>query len=84
MLFYLTSLHVSYVLKDSEPTNPCHKAHMQFKKDVYILPEVNEPEPLFMGNKTALKIEGKENVILKLNSGNDLVLSNVFHVPQRI
>nr|GEV41022.1 zinc knuckle CX2CX4HX4C [Tanacetum cinerariifolium] len=41
---------------------------------------VNEPEPLFMGNKTALKIEGKGKVILKLTSRNELVLSNVLHV----
>ncbi|GKB06744.1 pol polyprotein [Tanacetum coccineum] len=43
--------------------------------------KVNELEPMFMGNGTSSKIEGKEKVILKLTSGNDLVLSNVLHVP---
>ncbi|GJV54440.1 pol polyprotein [Tanacetum coccineum] len=37
--------------------------------------KVNEPKPMFMGNGTALKIEGKGKVILK-----DLVLLNVLHV----
>ncbi|GKB88201.1 ty1-copia retrotransposon protein [Tanacetum coccineum] len=59
----------------------CHKSHLQFKKDVCILPKVNEPKPMFMGNGTASKIEGKGKVILKLTSGKDLVLSNVLHVP---
>ncbi|GJT24335.1 retrovirus-related pol polyprotein from transposon TNT 1-94 [Tanacetum coccineum] len=43
--------------------------------------KVNELEPMFMGNGTSLKIEGKGKVILKLTSGKDLVLSNVLHVP---
>nr|GEW93752.1 putative RNA-directed DNA polymerase [Tanacetum cinerariifolium] len=43
--------------------------------------KVNEPEPMFMGNGTASKIERKWKVILKLTSEKDLVLSNVFHVP---
>nr|GEU42089.1 hypothetical protein [Tanacetum cinerariifolium] len=42
---------------------------------------VNESEPMFMGNETGLKIEGKGKVILKLTSRKDLVLSNVLHVP---
>nr|GEX43550.1 Pol polyprotein [Tanacetum cinerariifolium] len=42
--------------------------------------KVNESEPMFMGNKTASKIEGKEKVTLKLTSIKDLVLSNVLHV----
>ncbi|GJY75585.1 hypothetical protein Tco_0480701 [Tanacetum coccineum] len=42
---------------------------------------MNELEPIFMGNGTDSKIEGKGKVILKLTSGKDLVLSNVFHVP---
>nr|GFA86108.1 hypothetical protein CTI12_AA217490 [Tanacetum cinerariifolium] len=36
---------------------------------------------MFMGNGTASKIERKWKVILKLTSEKDLVLSNVFHVP---
>ncbi|GKA13967.1 hypothetical protein Tco_0693613 [Tanacetum coccineum] len=43
--------------------------------------KVNEPEPMFMGNKTALKIEEKRKVILKLTFRKDLVLLNVLHVP---
>ncbi|GJZ46325.1 hypothetical protein Tco_0593921 [Tanacetum coccineum] len=43
--------------------------------------KVNEPEPMFTGNGTASNIEGKGKVIVKLNSGKDLVLSNVLHVP---
>ncbi|GJR96163.1 retrovirus-related pol polyprotein from transposon TNT 1-94 [Tanacetum coccineum] len=43
--------------------------------------KVNELEPMFMGNGTSSKIEGKGKVILKLTSGKDLVLSNVLHVP---
>ncbi|GJT32531.1 ribosomal protein L9/RNase H1 [Tanacetum coccineum] len=43
--------------------------------------KVNELEPMFMGNETSSKIEGKGKVILKLTSGKDLVLSNVLHVP---
>ncbi|GJW79897.1 retrovirus-related pol polyprotein from transposon TNT 1-94 [Tanacetum coccineum] len=43
--------------------------------------KVNELEPMFMGNGTSLKIEGKGKVILKLTFGKDLVLSNVLHVP---
>nr|GEW18086.1 Pol polyprotein [Tanacetum cinerariifolium] len=43
--------------------------------------KVNEPEPMFMGNKTALKIQRKGKVILKLTSRKDLVLSNMLHVP---
>ncbi|PWA78284.1 hypothetical protein CTI12_AA217490 [Artemisia annua] len=43
--------------------------------------KVNETEPMFMGNGTSSKIEGKGKVILKLTSGKDLVLSNVLHVP---
>ncbi|GKE16581.1 hypothetical protein Tco_1424158 [Tanacetum coccineum] len=43
--------------------------------------KVNELEPLFTRNGNASEIEGKGNVILKLNSGKDLVLSNVLHVP---
>nr|GEU65218.1 Pol polyprotein [Tanacetum cinerariifolium] len=43
--------------------------------------KVNESEPMFTGNETASKIEGKGKVILKLTSANDLVLSNVLHVP---
>ncbi|GJT76509.1 DNA polymerase zeta catalytic subunit-like protein [Tanacetum coccineum] len=43
--------------------------------------KVNEPEPMFMENTTASKIEGKGKVVLKLISGNDLVLSNVLHMP---
>ncbi|GJZ09745.1 pol polyprotein [Tanacetum coccineum] len=39
---------------------------------------------MFMGNRTALKIEGKGKVILKLTSQKDLVLSNVLHVPNII
>nr|GEX06173.1 BTB/POZ domain-containing protein NPY2-like [Tanacetum cinerariifolium] len=39
--------------------------------------KVNEPEPMFMGNKITSKIKGKGKVILKLTSGNDLVFSNV-------
>ncbi|GJX76585.1 pol polyprotein, partial [Tanacetum coccineum] len=42
---------------------------------------VNELEPMFIGNGTSSKIEGKGKVILKLTSGKDLVLSNVLHVP---
>ncbi|GJT36028.1 retrovirus-related pol polyprotein from transposon TNT 1-94 [Tanacetum coccineum] len=42
--------------------------------------KVNESKPMFMGNGTASKIEGKGKVVLKLTSGNDLVLSNVLHV----
>ncbi|GKA44406.1 hypothetical protein Tco_0737130, partial [Tanacetum coccineum] len=34
--------------------------------------KVNEPEPMFMGNETALKIEGKGKIILKLTSGRIL------------
>ncbi|GJS27565.1 reverse transcriptase domain-containing protein [Tanacetum coccineum] len=34
--------------------------------------KVNESEPMFMGNGTASKIEGKGKVILKLTSGKDL------------
>ncbi|GJT60246.1 pol polyprotein [Tanacetum coccineum] len=43
--------------------------------------KVNEPEPMFMGNRTASNIEGKGKIILKLTSEKDLVLSNVLHVP---
>ncbi|GKD22048.1 hypothetical protein Tco_1223751 [Tanacetum coccineum] len=43
--------------------------------------KVNKLEPMFMGNGTSLKIEGKGKFILKLTSGKDLVLSNVLHVP---
>ncbi|GJR32293.1 pol polyprotein [Tanacetum coccineum] len=43
--------------------------------------KVNEPEPMFIGNKTASKIKGKWKVILNLTFGKDLVLSNVLHVP---
>ncbi|GJW27413.1 DNA polymerase zeta catalytic subunit-like protein [Tanacetum coccineum] len=43
--------------------------------------KVNELEPMFMGNGTSSKIEGKGKVILKLTSRKDLVLSNVLHVP---
>nr|GEU49395.1 hypothetical protein [Tanacetum cinerariifolium] len=43
--------------------------------------KVNESEPMFVGNETALNIKGKGKVILKLTSENDLVLSNVLHVP---
>ncbi|GKD57893.1 hypothetical protein Tco_1291280 [Tanacetum coccineum] len=39
---------------------------------------------MFMGNGTASKIKGKGKVILKLTSGKDLVLSNVFHAPKII
>ncbi|GJW67933.1 retrovirus-related pol polyprotein from transposon TNT 1-94 [Tanacetum coccineum] len=43
--------------------------------------KVYESEPMFMGNETASKIEGKGKVILKLTFGKDLVLSNMLHVP---
>ncbi|GJS08521.1 retrovirus-related pol polyprotein from transposon TNT 1-94 [Tanacetum coccineum] len=43
--------------------------------------KANESEPMFIGNGTALKIEEKGKVILKLTSRKDLVLSNVVHVP---
>ncbi|GJS23807.1 reverse transcriptase domain-containing protein [Tanacetum coccineum] len=43
--------------------------------------KVNELEPMFMGNGTSSKIEGKGKVILKLTSRKDLVLLNVLHVP---
>lgn len=42
---------------------------------------MNEAEPMFMGNGTSAKIEGKGKIILKLTSGKDLILSNVLHVP---
>ncbi|GJW16445.1 hypothetical protein Tco_0020578 [Tanacetum coccineum] len=136
MLFYLTSLHVSYVLTDSEQAN-LHlvdgenvptEAQMTDYEKVYGKPgyqakdcrhkkeqgcgnsrgnfnQANhveslkefagviesflttnvvdwwfDTEPMFMGHKTASKIEGKGKVILKLTFGNDLVLSNVLHV----
>ncbi|KAJ9567517.1 hypothetical protein OSB04_003483 [Centaurea solstitialis] len=37
---------------------------------------------MFMGNATTSKVEGKGSVTLKLTSGKELVLSNVFHVPE--
>ncbi|GJY19685.1 hypothetical protein Tco_0391176 [Tanacetum coccineum] len=40
--------------------------------------KVNEPEPMFMGNGTASKIEGKGNVLLKLTSRKDLGFKLVF------
>nr|GEV95121.1 Pol polyprotein [Tanacetum cinerariifolium] len=146
MLFYLTSLHVSYVLTDSEPVDAymmdgqnvlteaqmadyeraastqvaCSKKFvvekfLNFKmndakpilkqvEELQIIvhemkvegatkhicnsrrmfvsyQKVNESEPMFMRNGNASKIERKGKVIRKLTSGKDLVLSNVFHVP---
>lgn len=46
--------------------------------------KVNEIEPMFMGNGTSSKIEGKGKVIFKLTSEKDLVLSNMLHVPNII
>ncbi|GJR89959.1 DNA polymerase zeta catalytic subunit-like protein [Tanacetum coccineum] len=43
--------------------------------------KVIESKLMFIGNGTASKIERKGKVILKLTSGNDLVLSNVLHMP---
>ncbi|XP_024196218.1 uncharacterized protein LOC112199430 [Rosa chinensis] len=43
---------------------------------------IKEGEPLFMGNATTTKVEGKGKVILKFTSGKELVLTNVLHVPE--
>lgn len=43
--------------------------------------QVEDGEPMFMGNATTAKVEGKGKVNLKLTSGKDLVLTNVLHVP---
>nr|GEU77298.1 retrotransposon-related protein [Tanacetum cinerariifolium] len=47
----------------------------------FLTTNVIELEPTFMRNGTTLKIEEKGKFILKLTSGKDLVISNVFHVP---
>ncbi|KAJ9546855.1 hypothetical protein OSB04_019398 [Centaurea solstitialis] len=44
--------------------------------------KVHNDEPMFMGNATTSKVEGKGSVTLKLTSEKELVLSNVFHVPE--
>ncbi|GJZ93963.1 retrovirus-related pol polyprotein from transposon TNT 1-94 [Tanacetum coccineum] len=92
MLFYLTSLHVSYVLMDFEPTDPYlvdgenvpgATKHICNSRRMFVsYQKVNEPEPMFMGNRSVSKIKGKGKVILKLTSRKDLVLSNVLHVPK--
>ncbi|XP_023766817.1 uncharacterized protein LOC111915387 [Lactuca sativa] len=43
--------------------------------------QVDDGEPMFMGNATTTKVEGQGKVNLKLTSGKDLMLTNVFHVP---
>lgn len=43
--------------------------------------KVDDGEPMFMGNASTAKIEGKWKVILKLTSGKDLMLMDVLHVP---
>ncbi|GJV26366.1 retrovirus-related pol polyprotein from transposon TNT 1-94 [Tanacetum coccineum] len=58
----------------SQSTYACRRMFVSYQK-------VNELEPIFIGNGTSSKIEGKGKVILKLTSGKDLVLSNVLHVP---
>ncbi|KAI3735559.1 hypothetical protein L6452_15065 [Arctium lappa] len=43
--------------------------------------KVDDGEPMFMGNASTAKIEGKGKVILKLTSGKDLMLMDVLRVP---
>ena len=43
--------------------------------------QVEDGEPMFMGNATTAKVEGQGKVNLKLTYGKDLVLANVLHVP---
>ncbi|KAI3746840.1 hypothetical protein L6452_09282 [Arctium lappa] len=43
--------------------------------------KVNDEEPMYMRNATTTKVEGRGKVNLKLTSGNELVLTNVLHVP---
>lgn len=39
-----------------------------------------EGEKFFMGNSLSSKVEGQDNVILKMTSGKELSLNNVFHM----
>ncbi|XP_050387501.1 uncharacterized protein LOC126803807 [Argentina anserina] len=39
-------------------------------------------ENCYMGNSSTAAVEGKGKVILKLTSGKELALTNVFHVPE--
>ena len=42
----------------------------------------SDAEPMYMGNATTAKIEGRGKVKLKLTSEKELVLSDVLHVPE--
>ncbi|GJW25451.1 hypothetical protein Tco_0039262 [Tanacetum coccineum] len=98
MLFYMTSLHVTYVLTDFDPVDPyvvdgqnvpteaqvadCATKHICNSRRMFVsYQKVTEPEPMFMRNGVALKIEEKGKVILKLTFEKDLVLLNMLHVP---
>ncbi|GKB67706.1 hypothetical protein Tco_0929118 [Tanacetum coccineum] len=60
----------------------CATKHIYSSRRMFVsYQKVNEPEPMFMGNETTLKIKGKGKVILELTSGKDLVHSNVLNVP---
>ncbi|GJS03193.1 hypothetical protein Tco_0319701 [Tanacetum coccineum] len=69
-----------------QPSKPCCTKHISnFRRRCLYLTKGNENlDPMFMGNGTSSKIEGKGKVILKLTSGKDLVLPNVLHVPNII
>ena len=43
---------------------------------------VGPEEELHMGNSSTSKIEGTENILLKMTSGKTLTLKNVLHVPE--
>ena len=43
---------------------------------------INDGEQLFMGNSSTSKVEGKGKVILKITSGKELTLNDVFHVSE--
>ena len=73
---YLTTNDVDWWLDTGATKHICNS------RSIFVsYQKVNETEPMFMGNGTSSKIEGKGKVILKLTSGKDLVLSNVLHVP---
>ena len=43
---------------------------------------IDNGEQLFMGNSSSSKVEGQGNVVLKMTSGKELTLNDVFHVPE--
>ncbi|KAH9750232.1 hypothetical protein KPL71_013800 [Citrus sinensis] len=66
IFFYLTMLNLASFLIENAPKPK----------------EVSNGEKLFMGNSATSEIEGQGKVILKMTSGKELTLNNVFYVPE--